>query len=339
MSFNYREITKKDGTKVVFCNFEELLMDFYGVSSMDEVEPHANSQGEYVIHCPFCKEEGHTKHKLYIKSDLSVGHCFVCGRAYVNVTNDIKFNIEFPHNIVEFGFGRPKLQVVPLTDPRWSLDRFKYDFDDYSEEGYKYLMSRHKYMDPLYKALGFKFWEGNPAIPFIYHGKIFYYQIRFSGVGHDDPGIRYFMPPISSKPPYIIEHSDRHGNPCTKVIICEGIFDAISLLIQAPDYIPVAVLGSSISDYQIDFIREIKGLSGIVIYMDETEISKRIADKLGSVIDYVPICIYKSGGEDPEEHMKRLMLSNDYSEYNCIKEDYVTTYGRQRNKQISFIYF
>ena len=42
---DYKEVKLKDGRVLVFCNFEELLKDFYGVSSMEEVEPHANSTG------------------------------------------------------------------------------------------------------------------------------------------------------------------------------------------------------------------------------------------------------------------------------------------------------
>ena len=33
---DYKEVKLKDGRVLVFCNFEELLKDFYGVSSMEE---------------------------------------------------------------------------------------------------------------------------------------------------------------------------------------------------------------------------------------------------------------------------------------------------------------
>ena len=134
-----------------------------------------------------------------------------------------------------------------MTDPEWSLDKFKYEFDDFDQTGYDYLLSRHQYMAELYKILDFKFMDGNIAMPFKYHGEIFYYQIRFSG----NSSIRYFFPPISAKPPYIIEHGANKN-----FIICEGVYDAISLLIQAPDYTPFAVLGSSISDYQIAIMKK-----------------------------------------------------------------------------------
>lgn len=299
--FEYKEVVKKNGQRLVFCNFEELLMDFYGVSTMEEVEPHANNAGEYIIHCPFCREEGHTKHKLYIKSDLTVGHCFVCTRTYVHVTHQIDTSFEVPDFLsVYYNSYKGYPDVVKLTDPVWTLDRYYNEFDDFDEKGYNYLMGRHKFMDPLYKILDFKFWDGNVVMPFKYHGEIFYYQIRFSGKGK----IRYFFPPISAKPPYIIEHGDTTGK--VNLIVVEGIYDAIAALIMAPEFIPVAVLGSSVSDYQIDFMREYN-INSITVFMDKTEISSRIASKLKSKIDYCPIRIIKSDGEDPEERMKRYM--------------------------------
>lgn len=310
---DFKEVRKKDGTTLVFCDFEELLMDFYNVSTMEQVEPNLTSNGEYIIHCPFCKNEGHTKHKLYIKGDLTVGHCFVCTRSFVNVTDRIDLSFKLSSGLLNYGFwGNNKFEVVPLTDPNWTLDKYFNEFDGYSQEGINYLLSRHKYLKDLWQPLGFKFWEGNIVMPFKYHGNVFYYQIRFSG----NSKIRYFFPPISAKPPYIIEHGERPGK---NIIICEGVFDAISLLIQAPSYTPVAVLGSSISDYQIGFIREYVP-EKILVYMDETDISKRIADKIKSSIGYCEVSIIPSSGEDPEECMKRRMKYG--SEVGWIDEKY-----------------
>lgn len=291
----YKEIHRKNGGTLVFCNFEELLKEALGVSTMKEVESQAKGE-EYIIHCPFCKKEGHRKHKLYIKVDLTVGHCKVCDRAFTNVTDEINTKLSVP-KFKNFGMYNPGLELVTLTDPTWSLDKFTDEFDDFDQTGYDYLVGRHKYMADLYKILDFKFWDGNVAMPFKYHGEVFYYQIRFTG----NSKIRYFFPPISAKPPYIIEHGNNK-----KFIISEGVYDAIADLIMAPEYTPMAVLGSSVSDYQLEFLREYVP-EEIIVYMDETDISKRIAAKIASVIDYCPIHIIKSSGEDPEECMKRRM--------------------------------
>ena len=291
-----KEVRRKNGEIVVFCNFEELLKDFYGVTTMDEVRTHLTNNDEYIIHCPFCKAEGHKKHKLYIKGDLSVGHCFVCTRAFANVTDDINLSVKTPDFITSL-FGHQEFKPVFLSDPVWTLDRYKYEFDDYSEIGVNYLIGRHGFMKDLYKILGFRFLDDNVVMPFFYHGEVFYYQIRFTG----DSKIRYYFPPISAKPPYIIE---RNNNK--KFIIQEGVYDAIANMIMAPEYTPMSVLGSSISDYQMEFLKEYAP-EEILVYMDETKISVRIANKLKGAGFFCPIRIIKSNGEDPEEHMKAIL--------------------------------
>lgn len=301
----YQEVTKKDGKRIVFCNFEELLKESYGVSTMEEVETFKTSNDEYICHCPFCKAEGHTKHKLYVKGDLTVGHCFVCTRAFVNVDETLRIE---PITLKSFKWPPKNFAPPQMLDPEWSLDRFRYEFDDYSEQGLRYLMGRHKYLGELWKILGFKFWNGNVAMPFWYHGELIYYQIRFI----KNSKIRYFFPPVSDKPAWVCEHGDNKN-----IIICEGIYDAIALLIQAPSYTPFAVLGSSISDYQMLQLREYVPKK-ILIYMDDTEKSKGIAAKVRRTLDYCQIGIIKSDGTDPEENMVKRMKQG-LNEYNWIK--------------------
>ena len=287
---DYQEIIKKDGKRIVFCDFEELLTEAYGVKSMKEVESFRKPNGEFICHCPFCKKEGHTKHKLYIKSDLTVGHCFVCCRAFIHDNNEVNTDFRVP----KFeAFQGTQWQPVPLTDPEWSLDRFEYEFDDYSEKGYQYLINRNPFLKDLWQPLGFKFWNDNIVMPFWYHGKIVYYQIRFTSKSK----IRYFFPPISDKMPYIIENGDNK-----QFIVCEGVYDAVACLIQAPQYTPMAVLGSHISDYQLYFLREYVP-NRVLVYMDDTEKSKGVANKIRSVLDYCQVIIIPSDGTDPEENM------------------------------------
>lgn len=295
---DYKEIRKKDGTLIVFCRFEELLKEAYGANTMEEVKTHQGNNGEYVIHCPFCRAEGHTKHKLYIKSDLTVGHCFVCDRAFVNVTDEVKVDYKIP-NFFNGGFfndnNTPK-ELVRLSDPTWTLDKFYNEFDDFDQKGYDYLVKRNPYLSELYKILGFKFWQSNIVMPFFDdQGKVFYYQIRFTG----NSKIRYFFPPISHKPVYCIRKDVNKA-----LIISEGCYDSIANLIMAPEYTPIAILGSSVSDYQLNMIRSFVP-EKILVYMDETKLSISVANKLRSVIDYCPIKIITSNGEDPEENLRR----------------------------------
>ena len=296
---DFKEITTKAGKRVVFCRLDELLMASYNANNMDEVKPHLNSQGEYIIHCPFCKAEGHKKHKLYIKEDLSEGHCFVCTRAFVNIREDVNVEVRDMDYLTKL-FGHQKFEPVYLSDPTWTLDRYRYEFDDYSEVGYNYLVGRHGFMKDLYKVLGFRFLDDNVVMPFFYHGDLFYYQIRFTG----NSKIRYYFPPISAKPPYIIERNDNK-----KFIIVEGVYDAIAAMIMAPEYTPMAVLGSSISAYQLEFLREYTP-EDIIVYMDDTEKSTNIAKRLKGSGIFSTTHIIKSDGEDPEEKMKRILKNN-----------------------------
>jgi hypothetical protein len=297
--FDYTEITRKNGQKLVFCRFEDLIPEAFGCS-IEELMTQGAGQHEFVGHCPFCRAEGHKKHKLYISSDLEVGHCFVCTRAFRNINDNIDVHFEVP-SFMSCAENSSQLVLRKLNDPDWTIEKYYTEFDDYSEKGINYLIGRHPFMKDLWKILEFKFLNDNVVIPFKYHNELIYYQIRFTG--KNTGGIRYFHPHIETgcKPPYIIE-----SGACDKFIICEGVFDAISLLIQAPGYTPFAVLGSAITDYQLAFLREYLPKK-ILIMMDETKISRKIADKVRKVIDYCPVEIIPTYGNDPEEIMKYKM--------------------------------
>ncbi len=284
-------VRKKDGTRIVTCRFVDLLKEAFNVQTEEEIKNFQKPNGEFICHCPFCKAEGHTKHKLYISDDFSVGHCFVCGRAFININDKLDFEIK------EFDFLDPDPSswgVVPYKD----VNRY-FDYSQDNESGLNYLMKRHGFLGELSKCLNFRYTdEGDVVIPFVYHGNVIYYQIRSI---KNSKLRRYWLPPMptGTKPPYIIENGDNK-----RIIVCEGVFDAISLLVQAPDWTPIAVLGSTISDYQLGFLREYVP-EEIVVYMDDTEKSRFVQRKIKSVIDYCPVTIIESDGTDPEEVLKK----------------------------------
>lgn len=291
----YKEVVTKKHKRIVFCKLLDLLKDLYKESTLEGVQSHL-TRGEYICHCPFCKEEGHRKHKLYIKEDFSQGNCFVCGRAYINIDDTLKVEFKLP----DFYAYQQKFSVVPLTDKNgvWTIENYYNEFDDYSDRGLEYLRGRNMFMKDLWQPLGFKFLNDNIVMPFKYHDDVIYYQIRFIDATQKD-SIRYFFPPMpyGTKPPYIIENGDNK-----KFIIVEGVYDAIAALVMAPTYTPFACLGSSITTYQLEFLREYMP-EKILIYMDETKISNKIADSISQVINYCPIYIIPSKGSDPEEIM------------------------------------
>lgn len=297
-NMEYQVLKRKNGQEVVLCNLEELLIDYYEVTSATQLHQYVNSSGEYSIKCPFCRDEGYEKEKLYIREDMKLGYCFKCTRAFSNVTDNITYDIRTPEFTTSEQFS-----LVKLSDKNWTLDMYNNEFDDYDEIGYNYLINkRHKYMSELYKALRFKFNNHNVVMPFYFHGELIYYQIRFTGPSK----IKYFFPPITHKPIYSIEHGDNK-----KLFVCEGIFDAISGMIMYPDRTPVAVLGSYVSDYQLEMIRTYCP-EDIIVFMDETSISKKVADKLITKLDYSNISIRPSDGQDPEELFKELIKKGVY---------------------------
>lgn len=295
---DYKETTFKNGKHVIFCKIEDLLKEFYHEDDMTSIERHLEPNGKnWIIHCPFCKEEGHRKHKLYIDHDCSRGFCFVCGRIYINVDDTVKVDVKMPNFL---GFHESFKPIELPEDSQWNLGLYYTEFDDYSEKGVEYLARRNPYLRDLYEPLGIKFFNDNVVLPF--HdpsGNLVYYQIRFTDAGKNQ--IRYFFPPIKSKPPYIL-HGE--GADPGKIIIVEGIFDALAAYIQSSGkYVVIAVMGSKISDYQLDYIRNWYRPKKILVWMDETKLSKGICDRLKSVFDYSQISIIPSYGPDPEEVM------------------------------------
>lgn len=258
----------------------------------------------YRCQCPYCLEaykwdssyEGvpYTKAKLYVLENMQEGHCFRCDRVFI----DNSEQTDVRTSAAQYKEHKTPKKVVKLDGAKWNLDLFEL-FSEYTEEGYQYLIrKRHKTMAKLYKTLKIRFFKENPVIPFFYKGELIYFQIKY--VDKKKHGMPYFSPPISDKPAYIIEHGLNK-----KFVICEGVFDAIACLLLYPDRTPFAVLGSSITDYEINMLRSYVP-EDIMIFMDETSISQKIKDKIKDVITYCPISIKYSNGEDPEEYYKRL---------------------------------
>lgn len=289
-------ISKKDGKRIVYCKFDDLLVEAFNAHSLEEAKSFINiGNGEYQCPCPFCRLEGHqsgfTGRKLYINDEYTLGHCFVCHRAFMNVNDELKFDIpDLDFMVDTSGLHKSIVPYERIND--------YYKFSEDLKDGFDYLISRHGFLGELSKCLKFRYTEelgGGIVIPFIYHGNLIYYQVRY----FKSKKTRYFLPPMpkGTKPPYIIENGD-----CKRLVVCEGVFDAISLLIQAPSWTPVAVLGSMITDYQLNFLREYVP-EEIVVYMDDTEKSIQVQKKIKSVIDYCPVTIIPSDGTDPEENM------------------------------------
>lgn len=283
------------------------------ISATKDVEQ--ASDGHYYIVCPICKErhelgtEGYyqesnyNKRKLGIMPNRQVGHCFRCGSVFLNSSDEIVVSI--PHLTLFNGITAEDLKPIKLSHMSDHLNKVK-ELDILERD---YLLDRNPRMD--IEKLGiksFNFWDDRPNvfIPFNFLGEIFYYQLRF--IDNEDP--KYFMPSIQKKLPYIPEVRDTK-----KIVIVEGVFDAIACLTLYPDRTPIAILGSDITKYHINILRKYFSFDDILIHMDETHISEKIAKRIINtpIAFYInDINVVQSDGMDPEELLRdQLGIHND----------------------------
>ena len=301
--WKYKETQTRKGKTIIFGKLDELLFRYYHVNTIGALDQYrSNYKGQYIINCPFCKSEGHTKKKLHVYpntsgvDDFSEGYCFVCGRTFIHINDQVDINYRIP----DFLDSYKPFEFIPIEDKYWTLEKFRDEFDFYSPEGVKYLEGRNPFLKDLWKPLGFKFYEDHVAMPFRDpDGNLIYYQIRFIDATKDF-GVRFHFPKIKAKPPYILQ--SENADP-RKLIICEGIFDCIAAWIQCGgNYICVALMGSKVSDYQLSFLQHWYMPKKIVFWMDETKLSIDVCSRFKTVFNYSNTSIVRSDlGYDPEE--------------------------------------
>lgn len=279
------------------------------ITEMRRLGYYREKRTDYVCMCPECKarhknDPTYRNLKLYIDKDMQYGHCFVCGLVVLSDDQSINTQVKSIEPKVDMN----NWQLCKLGDEGyWTLSRWN-EFDEDDEVGIDYLTHKRLYIyKKLYKLIGIKFKDHNPVVPFYYKGQLVYYQMR---IIDPESKRKYHSPPTEHKNPYILENGDNK-----KFVICEGTFDAIACKILYPDRTPFAVLGSDITDYQIAMLRTYCP-EDILIYMDKTEISRRVKNRISEYINYADININPSDGTDPEEFLKhKLVMQAEESEY------------------------
>ena len=187
------------------------------------------------------------------------------------------------------------MKAVRCTD---YLDEFKRlgDLEKGSEKidekGLAYF--RHRGNNRLireYRNFDLRFSDDGIYIPYYFDGEIKYYIKRlYKPIGD----MKYFLPPIKSKPFYLIDRgSDVY-------VICEGPFDAMSIAMVYPDVNVLAISGSTMTTAQINSLDD-RLPDKIIVWLDNTELSTNLRDKLKKKIIYADYNIVKSNGDDPEE--------------------------------------
>jgi len=266
-------------------------------------------KNDYAVMCPNCmkrhKEKGdaasYRKLHLWISKDYQYGQCFRDHTVFVSDNQIFNTNVKRMESPVDM--SNWTLDILG-EEGYWTLSRFN-TLSDNDQIGIDYLASRIYLYRKLYSILNIRFDHNhNPVVPFYYKDQLIYYQIRNKDYvkGSDKP--KYFSPPIDHKPPYIIEHGENK-----KFVICEGTFDAMACSILFPDRTPFAVLGSDITDYEIAMLRGYVP-EDILIYMDDTNLSYEVKNKLERYINYAEFNIQKSNGQDPEERLKESFIEN-----------------------------
>lgn len=270
-------------SRVVKLSFDELLPP-------DERYDCKQNEEWYIIQCPKCKEElNYEKTKLYLSKSLDFGYCHRCNRVFLDNTFNINAENLRADSILDY------LKVVRCTD---YLDEFKRlgDLEKGSEKidekGLAYF--RHRGNNRLireYRNFDLRFSDDGIYIPYYFDGEIKYYIKRlYKPIGD----MKYFLPPIKSKPYYLIDRgSDVY-------VICEGPFDAMSIAMVYPDVNVLAISGSTMTTAQINSLDD-RLPDKIIVWLDNTELSTNLRDKLKKKIIYADYNIVKSNGDDPEE--------------------------------------
>lgn len=271
-------------SRVVRLNFDELLPP-------DERYTCKQNDEWYIIQCPKCREElNYIKPKLYLSKSLDFGYCHRCNRVFLDNTLNVNSEkIKSSTSILDY------LNAARCTD---YLDEFKRvgdiekGSDTIDEKGIAYF--RHRGNNRLireYRNYDLRFSDDGIYIPYYFDGEIKYYIKRLYKPMGD---MKYYLPPIKSKPYYLIDRgSDTY-------IICEGPFDAISIAMVYPNVNVMAVSGSTMTTAQINSLNDLLP-DKIVVWLDDTQLSTSLMEKLKKKIVYADIGIVKSNGEDPEE--------------------------------------
>lgn len=291
------------------------------------------TENHFVSYCPYCFETyGYTKKKLYIeKSSMEIGFCHRCHSVYVNYTTDLNFEI-ISSRVKNHQFSLSKLPKVNLNvgGPDHSIAAYENckidregilnilsnrNLDSINNVGKSILINRNKerYL-PLIDKLGMKGGlidddHGFIMVPFYINNTLIYWQSKLIGYN-----IKYFMPPIAHKPFYIPEFK---GN---KIVIVEGIFDAISCLYLYPDRTPIAILGSHVTDYHIWLLRNYIQPVDCLISLDNIHLSLNTLFQLKGLIPTISnySLYYGKYDQDPDE----LLLSLSNSEL----EEFINTH-------------
>ena len=260
--------------------------------------------GEYLCICPECqslKGYNYNKAKLYITSDFTVGHCFVCENTFIAKKDS---------TIV-----RP-LDALSIANPT-GLE-IKYEgAPTISQESLAYLRARCPalYNDVDFQELGFLPIAKKIIIRFLLGIKEYYYQIRYLHP-EENGGNRYYSPPVleSGKPIYITGGKFDASKP---TVLVEGVFTALTewLLLKGNANV-LAMLGHTLSKFQLAFLQSLGCYGQLFVHMDTTAYSADFLKKLKKSYPTANLIPSYSNSYDSEEIISKGILPvESYNRY------------------------
>jgi len=272
--------------------------------------------GEYMLVCPECKDEKertdpkyldtpYVKKKLYIDEGMSVGYCFRCNGIFLDKSGISRMKSNRSWSKLTLHEGESIYLPYSRTPP---LD----------EESNDYLINR---CPQLYKDIDLKVFGIYPTsrklvIKFLLRDFNYYYQLRFLYPDEDNEGNRYYSPYTGDlgKPIY---YALGQFNPYLPTVLVEGVFTAISeKLVLGSSVNVVALLGHSITEFQINMLQSRGIFDKIYVHMDETGLSKSLARRLKGTFPRLQVIPSLFDGLDSEEIIRDGKLSKiEYREY------------------------
>jgi hypothetical protein len=282
----------KSASEVVYSSYSEILPK----DLRDSVK---QNDRFWICQCPKCIEEGYFKEKLYLSKDLSFAWCFKCNRVFYD-----KYS-KFTHPEIKSS----ELTFLNSSSFNDNLNEFKmskyYDLPgELDDKAVDYLKNTrgNMYLVDNYLEYGIRSDSTGIYFPYEFFGEYRYWTKRlYSPIG----SMKYFLPPIKTKPFYFIDRNS------SKYIICEGSVDAIMISLFFKDYSVIAISGSSMSNPQVGGLRDLLP-EEITIWLDKTELSLKLKDNLKSRIPYAYFKIVESDGSDPEETLLKKYPYENY---------------------------
>jgi DNA primase len=145
------------------------------------------------------------------------------------------------------------------------------------------------------------------VFPFYYNDEIVRFQVRFINPKNSDK--RYYTYPGSTIPYSPNRVWKRFSKSVHSITLCEGVFDAIALLIMGyPN--PIAILGNNLTDYHIFLLRRLVPQK-IILALDTGDLNYKIKKsliKIPSVSESEEVLF---NSKDPDEYLKN--SSDNYS--------------------------